>query len=249
MFLITRFPSSFQCKSGECISNERLCDGKDDCRDGSDETVEVCSFLKCPEYSFRCGYGACVAGVAACNGYRDCKDGSDEINSICSNITRDITPTTVTTPTMIPDSYNTTTLRPTSTVITTTEFPYQSDNFCSSSVLSHGISSVPTCQYNHRDVSCLHDIRPGTIANVACANGYVGKNMKGNSSRIQCDLDGEWTRSKIKCTPECGILTEAQKNSPTKPWEVTIFRRTYAPIYEPICSGVIVSPKIVLTGK
>ena len=112
---------------------------------------------------------------------------------------------------MIPDSYNTTTLRPTSTVTTPTEFPYQSDNFCSSFVLSHGISSVATSRYYHRDISCLHDIRPGTIANVACANGYVGKNMKSNSSRIQCDLDGEWTRSKTKCTPEYGILTEAQK--------------------------------------
>lgn len=69
----------FSCKSGECIDDANLCDGKLDCPDGSDETVQVCSLLRCPEYAFRCDYGACINKDLVCNGKSECTDGSDEI--------------------------------------------------------------------------------------------------------------------------------------------------------------------------
>ncbi|XP_065369311.1 modular serine protease-like [Calliphora vicina] len=249
------FPLSMECKSGECISNERVCDGREDCIDGSDETVQVCSFLKCPEYSFRCGYGACVTGLSACDGFKDCRDGSDEIASICSNIT--IATTTTVKP--APQVPTTTTVRPststTTTIITstashpqTTLKPSISTTYCSSSVIMRGISSFASCYYHDRSVSCSQEVKAGTIANVTCVPGYVEKQMKRSFSTIKCDTDGEWTRSKRKCMPECGTLTEEQQEKDTKPWDVTILKRDYVPIYNPICSGVIVSPKIVLSA-
>ncbi|XP_012281536.1 modular serine protease-like isoform X2 [Orussus abietinus] len=75
----------FSCKNGECIDSDRLCDGRADCRDRSDETSEECTKpgFYCPEYAFRCNYGACVDGDAPCNKVRDCVDNSDETLPRC----------------------------------------------------------------------------------------------------------------------------------------------------------------------
>ncbi|OAD53988.1 Limulus clotting factor C, partial [Eufriesea mexicana] len=76
----------FQCKNGQCIASELLCDGRADCRDMSDETFTECSKpeITCPDYAFRCSYGACVDGDATCNGIKDCIDNSDETLSRCT---------------------------------------------------------------------------------------------------------------------------------------------------------------------
>lgn len=75
---------SRKCQSsGECIDLFSLCDGHVDCKDGSDETLEVCAGVVCPHKSFRCGYGACISGHAQCNGTRECIDGSDEAWELC----------------------------------------------------------------------------------------------------------------------------------------------------------------------
>lgn len=56
----------FQCKSGECIPIDNLCDGKAECSDNSDETVENCASKCCPPFGFRCGYGACIDEKQRC---------------------------------------------------------------------------------------------------------------------------------------------------------------------------------------
>lgn len=81
----------FRCETGECISEDFVCDGKADCSDRSDETQNICSSLHCPEYNFRCSYGACVNSEAKCNGKIDCVDGSDESPAAC-NTTPAVTP-------------------------------------------------------------------------------------------------------------------------------------------------------------
>lgn len=35
-------PSKFHCKSGECVDSSKVCDGRADCRDGSDEPMKEC---------------------------------------------------------------------------------------------------------------------------------------------------------------------------------------------------------------
>ncbi|XP_018787893.1 PREDICTED: low-density lipoprotein receptor-related protein 2-like [Bactrocera latifrons] len=75
-----------QCRSQECIFNDELCNGIIDCSDGSDESVEMCAHIVCPDGSFTCAYGACVPYTALCNGEVDCADGSDEYAELCAPI-------------------------------------------------------------------------------------------------------------------------------------------------------------------
>ncbi|CAI2347938.1 unnamed protein product [Caenorhabditis sp. 36 PRJEB53466] len=61
-----------------CLSAERLCDGVQNCPDGSDEAI--CSST-CTKEQFKCpGNNACLPLSAKCDGIRDCSDGSDEKN-------------------------------------------------------------------------------------------------------------------------------------------------------------------------
>ncbi|XP_068152999.1 modular serine protease [Drosophila tropicalis] len=86
--------NEIKCPSGICIDkNKSLCDGKDDCGDGSgfDESVKNCGHIECPGYSFKCGTGGCISGSLSCDGKPDCFDGSDEAPLLC-NTTKRMTP-------------------------------------------------------------------------------------------------------------------------------------------------------------
>ncbi|XP_014662216.1 PREDICTED: basement membrane-specific heparan sulfate proteoglycan core protein-like [Priapulus caudatus] len=73
----------FRCGDGiQCVDPRRLCDGREDCNDGSDER-ENCggpSTDECVTGEFKCNDGNCIDQSLVCNGDYDCYDGDDETN-------------------------------------------------------------------------------------------------------------------------------------------------------------------------
>ncbi|EPB76625.1 Low-density lipoprotein receptor domain class A [Ancylostoma ceylanicum] len=74
------------CKHTEiCIAKERVCDGKWDCYDGSDEDLRgICvGNFSCAQDEFRCDSMTCIPDYLVCDGRADCEDRSDEKWTVC----------------------------------------------------------------------------------------------------------------------------------------------------------------------
>uniref|UniRef100_A0A8C5D9L3 Low-density lipoprotein receptor-related protein 8-like n=1 Tax=Gouania willdenowi TaxID=441366 RepID=A0A8C5D9L3_GOUWI len=66
----------FSCSDGGCVSLQLVCNGQNDCEDGSDENQ--CGDKRCKNDEFSCTNRQCISTRSLCNGIDDCGDGSDE---------------------------------------------------------------------------------------------------------------------------------------------------------------------------
>ncbi|KAJ8961610.1 hypothetical protein NQ314_005912 [Rhamnusium bicolor] len=73
---------SFQChQKKNCIPNSYLCDGVENCDDGSDESTDPggpCKNITCAESQWKCDKTTCILKHWVCDGEKDCLDGTDE---------------------------------------------------------------------------------------------------------------------------------------------------------------------------
>ncbi|CAF1581398.1 unnamed protein product, partial [Rotaria sordida] len=72
---------NFTCQNGQCLSRRKVCDGRSDCSDGSDEDTRFCSRYACRPTEYRCLSGGCIPYIERCDRKIDCNDGSDENNT------------------------------------------------------------------------------------------------------------------------------------------------------------------------
>ncbi len=83
----------WECKDGKrCIPKDCVCDINIHCRDGSDESDDVCADWQCAEGLWKCANNKCINSIKVCDGstlrndvIKNCLDESDEDSELCMN--------------------------------------------------------------------------------------------------------------------------------------------------------------------
>nr|NP_001155040.1 low-density lipoprotein receptor-like venom protein precursor [Nasonia vitripennis] len=197
----------FSCISGECISQNRICDGYNDCYDGSDEAASICpnnggNTQDCLSSEFRCNNGQCIFAGYRCDGKAQCADSSDEDWQMCQQVSEEKPATTTRRPaTQNPGSNNggnwQRKLRPCTV-------PSQPAN-------GRWRLHRSLCDSGHEcnAPSNVRSMDPGSYLVYNCDQGFT---LKGNRD-VLCGPNGQWITApiceEIRCHDLSSSATEA----------------------------------------
>ncbi|XP_037943043.1 modular serine protease-like [Teleopsis dalmanni] len=245
---------AFRCAYGACVSGKAKCDGKIDCADGSDENSSLCSKTKVINNTYTYDYipihakpklNTCI--VPTNNENLIVKHGdTKEIIKLGHGVVSG----TVVQLSCI-DKYI---------------FRGTLQNFCLpngkwlfdlpvckrscsvSNILNDPSITAVDCSSN-KAISYFPRLDVGTKICLGCAPGYFWNVQNYRNQILTCTANGNWDFQKFSCEPECGVLRRKNILNNTIPWVVSIYMRNYMPQYHYICTGTIISAKLVLTAN
>lgn len=119
-----------------------------------------------------------------------------------------------------------------------------------------------TCEHQSRAIPCDYGgLRVDTVALVTCRPGYRRPRGRAASDRLTCNADGFWSGSPTPCEPICGTDGSAGTGTPyvarfdgvvnntRVPWHVGVYSdRAVRGRYEQVCSGTILTSRLVLSA-
>ena len=212
-----------------------MCDGKAECRDGSDELN--CEQRECGENDFKCGNGVCVPKLWRCDRQYDCKDGSDE--RYC------VYPTSSTT------TSTTTTTTTTSTTTTTTPAPTVMSSSALSGADSAGGEPASISLAGGRPP--VDQEEPVIMVNTSSSYSTEAAEQQGGQQRFELQLGGDVARiiqhesasEQLSATnsshrePDRSPVLPAQKQTQTQTPIATTTTSSTTPAPTPVSSSAL----------
>lgn len=187
----------YRCDDGACIYRRKVCDGRSQCKDDSDE--KYCAFHLCQtdlgalvnvprdmldmtgdcrrcDYNsegdgWRCNNAKCILAGWKCDGSEDCTDGSDETDQLCN-------------PQPVVSDRRTPKLKPQESPVKEESRTAQEEEFPASQAPGPCPSGWSCIKYSDCSEFSSYVERGGLFADLRCSSDQL--------SKVCCDPQGEW---------------------------------------------------------
>ncbi|BES95295.1 serine protease 1 [Nesidiocoris tenuis] len=241
----------FVCYNKACIQPVKLCNGFDDCGDGSDESELQCgnktstvpSDGQCTLPTQRSGVKYTLTNKCKRNCDRQGGDRVNSLDTLTMQCGRGTAPADGDTFGCIEGKF------------------YSKTPECIK--LCHKLVKEAVdvkCEYNGKKTNCTDYMRPGTVATFNCKEYYHLKDSWRSYKMTTCNADGKWSRELPDCIPECGVPNKAVSGAtPTVsfgavvkqafdfPWHVGLYGKN-GTRWSQVCGGSLINPHLVLTA-
>lgn len=214
----------YECEDHTTIDSSLLCNGVEDCPDGSDEKT-FCQFLPCPTGFERCGNGPCVRNTSECiankqnvdsEGCRVERTPKNGFVALASNVAKHLEANAIVANNRIIQygcdaGYH---LIGANSVVFCVNGKWSGEdatptcerrcNMTEISSITYMTNCYESTDPDKKEVRCTAAdlVVPGVVVQIACRSGY--RNVQPNSRQITCDHNGQWNNYPKPCQQVCG---------------------------------------------